>query len=307
MSRHRRLPDVDVVIATHDRPVLVREAIAAVVEQAYDGRIRCIVVFDRSTPDGDLVRADSGDDRVVDVIENHRSPGLAGARNSGVLEGNGELVAFCDDDDVWLPGKLDLQVRALLDGGPPTCVTGIEIDYAGTTTTRVPTAAALELRNLVRRRVMEAHPSTVVVRRHELLSTIGLVDEEIPGSYGEDFDWMIRAAAAGGFHVVPEPLVRVRWGGSQFSRQWATIVAAIDYGLAKHPAFREDRRAHARLLGRKAFALAALGDRTALRCAARTLRTSPREPRAYLAALVALHVVRAERLLDLAHRRGHGI
>ncbi|WGX96056.1 glycosyltransferase family A protein [Nocardioides sp. L-11A] len=307
MSRHLRLPDVDVVIATHDRPVLVREAIAAVVGQEYAGRIRCIVVFDRSTPDPALVRADAGDGRVVDVIGNHRSPGLAGARNSGVLEGDGELVAFCDDDDVWLPGKLDLQVRALREGGPPTCVTGIEVDYAGTTTIRVPTAAALELRSLARRRVMEAHPSTVVVRRPELLSTIGLVDEEIPGSYGEDFDWMLRAAGAGGFHVVPAPLVRVRWGGSQFSRQWATIVAAIDYGLAKHPVFHEDRRALARLLGRKSFALAALGRRDALRWAARTLRTSPREPRAYLAALVALRVVSAERLLDLAHRRGHGI
>ncbi|WP_158296652.1 glycosyltransferase family 2 protein [Nocardioides albidus] len=307
MSRHAGLPDVDVVIATHERPVLVREAIDAVIGQEYAGRIRCIVVFDRSTPDHELDRSDSGGRRSVEVIENHRTPGLAGARNSGVLHGDGEIVAFCDDDDVWLPGKLDRQVRALCQGGPPTCVTGIEVDYAGTTTVRVPTAEALELPNLVRRRVMAAHPSSVVVRRQDLLSAIGLVDEEIPGSYGEDFDWMIRAAGAGGFHVIAQPLVRVRWGGSKFSRQWATIIEAIDYGLAKHPVFREDRRAHARLLGRKAFALAALGDRAAMRCAARTAWTSPREPRAYLAALVAMRLLSAERLLDIAHRHGHGI
>lgn len=307
MGGRHALPAVDVVIATHDRPALLREAIAAVVEQGYAGRIRCVVVYDRSTPDLGLRRTDDGDGRSVTVVSNRRTPGLAGARNTGVLTGDGELVAFCDDDDVWLPGKLERQVRALLEGGPPTCVTGIEVTYDGTRTIRVPTATDLEPRNLVRRRVMAAHPSTVLVRRRELLSEIGLVDEDIPGSYGEDFDWMIRAAGAGGFHVISAPLVRVRWGGSQFSRQWATIVAAIDYGLAKHPAFHEDRRALARLLGRKAFALAALRRRDALPWAARTLRASPREPRAYLATLVALRLVSAERLLDLAHRRGHGI
>lgn len=299
------LPDVDVVIATHDRPVLVREAIAAVRDQDYAGRVRVIVVFDRSAPDPTLVSDDPR--RPVDVVANERSPGLAGARNTGIMAGTAELVGFCDDDDLWLPGKLDGQVRALMTGGPPTCVTGIEIAYDGTLTPRVPAPADLELRHLVRRRVMEAHPSTVVVRRDALLTRIGLVDEEIPGSYGEDFDWMIRAAGAGGFHLVATPLVRVRWGGSQFSRQWATIVEAIDYGLAKHPAFHEDRRALARLLGRKAFALAALGRPDALRWAGRTARTWPREPRAYLAAAVALHLVSADRLLDLAHRRGHGI
>ncbi|GEB14877.1 glycosyltransferase [Pimelobacter simplex] len=299
------LPDVDVVIATHDRPVLVREAIAAVREQEYAGRVRTVLVFDRSEPD--LTLASDDPLRPVDVVTNVRSPGLAGARNTGILAGIAPLVAFCDDDDLWLPGKLDRQVRALQSGGPPACVTGIEIAYDGTTTPRVPAPADLELRHLVRHRVMEAHPSTVVVRRDALLTRIGLVDEEIPGSYGEDFDWMIRAAGAGGFHLVAAPLVRVRWGGSQFSRQWATIVDAIDYGLAKHAVFHDDRRALARLQGRKAFALAALGRRDALRWAGRTARTWPREPRAYLAAAVALHLVSADRLLDLAHRRGHGI
>lgn len=299
------LPGVDVVIATHDRPVMVREAIDAVLAQDYAGAVRCLVVHDGTEPDLDLVR--SAGDREVRVLRNGRSPGLAGARNSGILAGDGELVAFCDDDDLWLPGKLRRQVAELQRGGPPTCVTGIEITYDDTSTARVPTSADLELRTLVRRRVMEAHPSTVVVRRTALLGDIGLVDEEIPGSYGEDFDWMVRAAVAGGFHLVQDPLVRVRWGGSQFSRKWRTIVEAIDYGLAKHPVFRDDRHARARLLGRRAFALAALGEREALGTAARAFAARPLEPRSYLALAILLRLTTADRLLDLAHRRGHGI
>ena len=64
---------------------------------------------------------------------------------------------------------------------------------------------------------------------------------------------------AGPVAVVPQPLVQVRWGGSQFSRQWQTIVEAIDYGLAKHEVFHRDPRALGRLYGRRAFALAAMG------------------------------------------------
>jgi len=298
-------PTVDVVIATHDRPALLREAIDAVLGQQYPGVVGCIVVFDRAAPDRTLVRDDAR--RPVKVLGNVRSPGLAGARNTGILAGSGELVAFCDDDDVWLPGKLERQVARLASTQATTCVTGIEITYGPTTTIRVPRDEDLTLRNLVRRRVMEAHPSTVLVRRCELESTIGLVDEEIPGSYGEDFDWMIRAASAGGLCAVPAPLVQVRWGGSQFSRQWRTIVDAIDYGLAKHSVFHDDRRALARLRGRRAFALAALGDGDALRCALQTARTWPFERRAYVAAVVALHLVSADRALDLANRRGRGI
>ena len=40
---------------------------------------------------------------------------------------------------------------------------------------------------------MEAHASSVLVRRSALEGAIGLIDEQLPGSYGEDFDWLIRA------------------------------------------------------------------------------------------------------------------
>ena len=109
--------------------------------------------------------------------------------------------------------------------------------------------------------------------------------------------------------MVSEPLVRVRWGGSQFSRQWQTIVDAIDYGLAKHAVFHRDPRALGRLYGRRAFALAAMGKRAEARRAARAhgAGSLPASRRAYLAAAVAFRLVSAERLLHLAHRRGHGI
>lgn len=300
------LPAVDVVIATHNRPELVRQAIDAVWAQDYSGPINCMVVFDKSEPDPTLERA--SDNRSVRVTTNGRSPGLAGARNSGIIATSSEFVAFCDDDDVWLPAKIRRQVQALTESSALTSVTGIIVQYEDREVVRVPRAEDVTLKQLVRNRVMEAHPSSVLVRRSGLEGGIGLVDEHIPGSYGEDFDWILRAAQAGGFAVVEDALVRVRWGSSQFSQQWQTIIDSIDYGLRKHTVFHEDPQALGRLYGRRAFALAALGrSREGLGAAWRTIRVSPTEKRGYLAALVSLKIVSAQRLMRIAHRRGHGI
>ena len=302
-------PTVDVVLATRNRPEMLRQAVKAVVDQDFAGRITCQVVYDRCEPDRDIVSlARDLPGRHISVLSNERSAGLAGGRNTGILAGDAPFVAFCDDDDFWEPDKLSAQFEAMA-AAPEvfTCVTGIVIEYEESSVARVPTREDLSIERLARRRVMEAHPSSVLVRREALLGPIGLVDEAIPGSYGEDYDWILRAAAAGPIAVAGRPLVHVRWGQSQFSREWQTIVEALDYMVAKHPAFRASRRAHARILGQQAFAMAASRQRGALARAVLAARRSPREPRAWLAAAVALRVISADRLLNMANRRGRGI
>jgi glycosyltransferase involved in cell wall biosynthesis len=304
---NQEFPSVSVIIATHDRPRLLAKAIEAVRLQDYAGQVQCVVVFDRNEPDTSLVREDPA--RPVVVVANDRTPGLAGARNAGASAASGELLAFCDDDDEWLPAKLRLQAGRLAETGADVAVSGIHVSYGDKTITRVPRPEDVTHAELLRRRVMEAHPSTVVVRRAAFLGKIGQVDEEIPGSYAEDYDWMLRAAAAGPIAVVPEPLVTVLWGQtSHFNRKWRTISDALQYLLRKHPAFADDPRGLARVQGQIAFAHAALGERSEARTwALRTLRNSWRERRAYLALLVSLRVLSADRVLRLAHATGRGI
>ncbi len=200
------------------------------------------------------------------------------------------------------------QVESLASPDALTSVTGIRVLYGDHEAVRIPTSEAVTLSELARDRVMEAHPSSVMVRRDALLGPIGLVDEDLPGSYAEDFDWILRAASAGRIAVVERDLVNVRWGQSLFSRNWQMIIDAVDYLLAKHAVLRNSRQGRARLLGRRAFALAALTKRRqALGQAWETIRLSWRERRSYLAIAVALRLVSAERLMAYAHKRGHGI
>jgi hypothetical protein len=218
------------------------------------------------------------------------------------------MLAFCDDDDEWFPEKVAAQLEILEGTNLLVALTGIEVAYDRQVTTRIPERDRLELTDLVRDRTAAAHPSTILVTRDAFHGSIGLVDEAIPGSYGEDYEWLLRAAKIGTIAVVRRPLVRVHWGSSMFADRWETIADAIAYLLRVHPELEQDRRNLARLQGRLAFAHASLGHRReAARWAWRSIRTRPAERRPYLALAVSAGVVRASAIQERANRAGRGV
>ena len=301
-------PKVSVVVPTRDRPEPLRRAVAAILGQTYKGPVECLVVFDQSDPD--LPWPDLPPGRTLVLCRNDRTPGLAGARNSGILAATGELVAFCDDDDEWLPEKLARQVaRLLATPGAAVSTTGILVRYQDRTTTRLAPTILVSHRQLLRSRLTELHPSTVLARRDRLLSQIGLVDEEIPGSYAEDYEWLLRASRHGPVLAVPEPLAVIHWHQSSFfADRWRTIISALTYLVDKHRDLQQEPSGLARIYGQIAFAHAALGERKpARRWARRTLSLNRRERRAYLALAISLGLVSAKTVVRLAHVAGKGI
>lgn len=301
-------PSVSVVVPTRDRPELLRRAVAAILAQDYPGAIECIVVFDQSDPAS--IDVEIPPSRSVDLIRNTQTPGLAGNRNSGILHATGDLVAFCDDDDEWLATKLSKQV-ALLQATPDAVVVGcgIILVQEDRETVAQPDLTSVSLADLVRSRVWELHPSTFLTWRRAMRDEIGLVDEAIPGSYAEDYEWLLRAAHIAPIPVVGEPLARIRWHrASYFTRGWQNIVDALTYLLEKHPEFNDDPIGRARITGQIAFAQAALRQGPAARRTARAcIRENWRERRAYLAYLVSYRLLSADFVLKAAHARGRGI
>jgi glycosyltransferase involved in cell wall biosynthesis len=301
-------PPVSVVVPTRDRPELLRRAVTAILGQTYAGPVECLVVFDQSDPD--LAWGELPAGRRLVLVRNGRTPGLAGARNSGILAATGELVAFCDDDDEWLPEKLARQVAGLV-ARPDAAVstTGILVRYRDRTTTRLAPTTVVTHRQLLLSRLTELHPSTVLARRRQLLDSIGLVDEEIPGSYAEDYEWLLRAARHAPVLAVPEPLVVIHWHQSSFfADRWRTIISALTYLVDKHRELHQEPSGLARIYGQIAFAHAALGERgPARRWARRTLSLNRRERRAYLALAISLGLVSAKTVVRLAHLAGKGI
>jgi len=103
-------PVVDVVVPTNRVSPYLESALASVVAQTY-ANWRLVVVDDGSGRGDEL-------ERIVDRVDGARilhreNGGAAAARNTGIADGTGEVVAFLDDDDVWPPGRLEELVRAL--------------------------------------------------------------------------------------------------------------------------------------------------------------------------------------------------
>lgn len=300
-------PSVTVVIATRDRPAMVREAIDAVRSQEQPGLLHTIVVHDQSVPD--LGLSDGDPLRPVTVVTNERRPGLAGARNTGIELATTDLVAFCDDDDVWLPGRLSAQLAALREEPEAIMVTcGIRVEHDGRSHDRVLDSTRVDLPALLADRHTELHPSTFLMRRGPLVA-IGMVEEQVPGGFGEDYELLLRCARLGPVVHVRQPLVRVRWGSqSYFTRRWETMAAGLTWLLEQYPDFDLVPRGSARLHGQVAFAHAALGHRReAVRWARAALRRHHHEPRALLALAVTAGVLPPARVVSVLHRFGRGI
>ena len=303
-------PSVSVLIATLDRPErreMLDRAIDAVMKQTYDGPIECVITFDKSEPHGFEEDVPAG--RTLRTVKNtERTPGLAGARNTGVLNSTGEVIAFCDDDDMWLPTKLERQLAAMAaNPGAEIATTGINVVYKGESTPRIFGADRITMTDLLRSRVMEAHPSSVIVTR-AAFDRIGFVDEFIPGSYAEDYEWMLRGVRETEVLHIQEPLVDVYWNNSYFSGRWDMIVDALTYLLERVPEFEREPAGLARITGQIALANAGAGQHKAARSwARRTVRLNWRERRAYLALAVSTRMLSIKTVQKMAHAAGKGL
>ncbi|HVW77097.1 MAG TPA: glycosyltransferase family 2 protein [Alloacidobacterium sp.] len=99
---------VSVVIPTHNRPLLVMDAVASALAQTY-AALEVIVVIDGSDSETFALLQSCSDLRLK-IIYLNENVGGAEARNIGARAACGEWIAFLDDDDTWLPEKLEKQL-----------------------------------------------------------------------------------------------------------------------------------------------------------------------------------------------------
>ena len=185
---------------------------------------------------------------------------------------------------------------------------GIVVRYATAEVARRPDRPAVTFMDLLKSRVSWVHPSTVLVRRDWFLNEIGGINEELPGGYGEDYEWLLRASQKAPIVAATQCLTRVNWHATSFfEARWQTIIRALTWLLRKYPDFRSEPAGLARIEGQIAFAHAAAGERVAaVKWALRAARHRPTEPRAALAMAVVCGVP-AESVLAQLHMRGKGI
>lgn len=193
------VPLISVIMPAYNARPYLDQAIRSVLEQDYP-HIELIVVDDGST-DGTPELAEQFGERVR--VMRQKNAGPAAARNRGIAASRGELIAFLDADDVWLPGKASMQVRYLQDHPEVGMVYGDFKHWSaqpdGTFPTppllisqKAPNAIFCEHSGWIYTALLfdnVVHIITAMLRR-SVTDKIGGLDESLPT--GEDYDFWLR-------------------------------------------------------------------------------------------------------------------
>jgi glycosyltransferase involved in cell wall biosynthesis len=216
-------PLVSVIIPAYNQgPMLVR-AIESALSQTYHN-VEIIVVNDGS-PDPITHQTAAQFEGRITYIERENG-GVAAARNTGIEAARGELIALLDQDDVWLPHRLEVEVRAL-HAHPEVALVHSSyylIDEAGhrTGAAHLPEREWYALPDLLLD--IPIASCTCLMPRWSL-DEVGLFDPALAGS--DDWDLELRLAASGyRFYCIREPLAEYRLHAANTSRNIGLMVRA---------------------------------------------------------------------------------
>lgn len=197
---------ISVVIPTHNRADLLPRAIKSVQMQTWTD-LEIIVVSDGSTDETrHVVESLAKEDSRIKFIEYHPARGGNIARNTGIEHASGAYVAFLDDDDVWMPNKLEKQMAIMeSDAEIGLVYTGVQIIYVNEKV--VYSSKARACGDLSKDILLDnsiGTTSTVMVRK-ELFQKTGMFDVELRAL--QDFDLWIRFCQHCKVGCVPEEMI----------------------------------------------------------------------------------------------------
>lgn len=214
MAQHLNKPLVSVIIPTYNRDWIVREAIESVLAQNFS--------------DYELIIVDDGsDDRTPDILAAYkkqirvlRQPnrGVSAARNHGIAEAAGRLIAFLDSDDLWLPGKLSTQVK-FFEKNSDAMISQTQEIWIRNGRRVNPKKRHHKFSGMIFERSLAlclVSPSAVMIQR-SLFDTVGVFDEALPAC--EDYDLWLRISCRYPVYLIDTELIIKRGGhDDQLSR-----------------------------------------------------------------------------------------
>jgi teichuronic acid biosynthesis glycosyltransferase TuaG len=212
-------PLVSIILPLFNAGNFIQETLDSVYHQTYSNW-ELIVIDDGSTDRGPEIVQNSlqSDSRVILLKMNPPSGGPAAPRNCGISQAKGNFIAFLDSDDVWLPNKLEKQLK-LMDQFP-------EIDIIGTNASIIPNGSGNSLllfrdKRITFSQLLHAPLSFLgktyvvnssVLMRRSAAEAIGDLDTSPQLVASEDYDYWLRALKArdASVYVCRESLVKYR-------------------------------------------------------------------------------------------------
>lgn len=116
---------ISVITPTYNRAEYLGKAVDSVLGQTYQDLE--LIIVDDNKPESEARKATEAvvskyDDPRIRYIQNPKNLGGAESRNKGIEQAKGEYTAFLDDDDMYLPDRLEVQYKQMVEKGWEVCV-----------------------------------------------------------------------------------------------------------------------------------------------------------------------------------------
>ena len=215
MAQIQNIPLVSVIVPVHNGAKFLANALDSIFSQTYDS-IEVIVVDDGSsdtTPEVALLCKS----KIKYIHQENQGP--AAARNKGIQQARGSLLAFLDSDDIWMPEKLQEQV-AYLDSHQEISCVAVKLRH-------FVEPSAKGLVNLRPEWLDEERTSRMLsclIVRKIVFDQVGLFDPKL--RFGEDVEWLLRLDRAGIMcPAIEHVLVHKRIHDNNVSHQTAAMTS----------------------------------------------------------------------------------
>ena len=207
MAKNPKHPLVTVIIPTYNRGWVVQEAIDSVLDQDFRD-YELIVVDDGSDDNTREILGAYG--KAITVLQ-QSNRGVSAARNRGIAEAAGRLIAFLDSDDLWLPRKLTTQVKFFAENADAVINQTQEIWIRNGVRVN-PKKRHHKFSGMIFERSLAlclVSPSAVMIKKC-LFDAVGVFDEQLPAC--EDYDLWLRVSCRYPVHLMDSPLIIKRGG-----------------------------------------------------------------------------------------------
>ncbi|MAF85421.1 MAG: glycosyl transferase family 2 [Dehalococcoidales bacterium] len=236
---------VSVILPTYNRANMLTEAIDSALNQTFKD-FELIIINNYSTDNTESV-VKSYDDKRIRYFKNRNNGLVSVNRNYGIQKSRGEYTAFLDDDDLWLPEKLEKQVK-LLDSNKELGLVysgSHVIDNKGNLIRHTYFRGIKPCRGDVFNELLVSNfiPQLTVLVRRETLDKVGKFDTKY--KIAQDYDLWLRIAAHYQVDFIDQPLAKYRFhkdGASQkeMIRSFQEEILAKECWLNKDQSLRKE-------------------------------------------------------------------
>lgn len=189
------VPAVSVIMPTYNRVGLIKESVGAVLAQTFTDFE--LIIVDNMSEDGTREYVAGIGDGRVRYFRNDNKGIIAISRNLGIRNSTGRYVAFCDDDDIWLPDKLEVQTAFMDENKDVGLSFGYAVDFGSGPTVgflRFPRNETDMIRGYHELFLGNRVATLTVMVQRTCLDDVGLFDEGQAFKNIEDYDLWLRVA-----------------------------------------------------------------------------------------------------------------